>query len=404
MATKSSGEIFFDAVYEGTDTAKLINLAYELLNNPIMVTDETFHALCLKRDKPVNDPVWLDVEQKGYCSEDYVLSFRADPVSTMLFQQTQAIIYKTGLAIKMPRILCRINNREKTLGYVILFAAERKLVEDDRLVVMNLAKALSLILRGKGGLTQMNNSRDIALLLRDLILKPAISPEELAEKKRALPHLKTYFQVVVLDSIQKRYVAYLERSITSILNVLCVLHASDDQLIIVINTDTAITDLTNIERICTKYAITAGISWKFKNLALARDYYNQACRAIDFGLSGQLNDYDHYYLLHILSYIPTPLLNTMIYPSYRKLREYDIKNASSYCQTLINYFETGLSVNETANRLHIHRNTMKYRIDKAEVIGECDLNDENTLLKIYLSSLIYACLEQGQLKLNIGHG
>ncbi|MGD9990540.1 MAG: helix-turn-helix domain-containing protein [Dehalococcoidia bacterium] len=54
-------------------------------------------------------------------------------------------------------------------------------------------------------------------------------------------------------------------------------------------------------------------------------------------------------------------------------------------ETLLVYLENSLSINDTANELHIHANSVRYRISKAEELIGGSLRDLSTIVDIYLA-------------------
>ncbi len=70
------------------------------------------------------------------------------------------------------------------------------------------------------------------------------------------------------------------------------------------------------------------------------------------------------------------------------LEVYDEINGTDYVELLINYFENNCKVNETANSLYIHRNTVNYKINKIQEILDLNLSDMGDRSKIYLSLMI----------------
>ena len=58
------------------------------------------------------------------------------------------------------------------------------------------------------------------------------------------------------------------------------------------------------------------------------------------------------------------------------------------CETLEAYIEHGCNANATAEALFIHRNTMRYRMDKIKRILEDDLNDISVFLELKLAFAI----------------
>ncbi|MBU3113226.1 PucR family transcriptional regulator [Clostridium lacusfryxellense] len=67
-----------------------------------------------------------------------------------------------------------------------------------------------------------------------------------------------------------------------------------------------------------------------------------------------------------------------------KLEKYDLKNSSNLLETLEIYLEQQKNIGLAAECLYIHRNTMKYRINRIEEILGCNLKDDNIIFQITL--------------------
>lgn len=65
-----------------------------------------------------------------------------------------------------------------------------------------------------------------------------------------------------------------------------------------------------------------------------------------------------------------------------ELIQHDEENNSDYVNTLQVYLEEGGNIGETAQKLYVHRNTIKYRITKVEEILNIDLEDTNTVFNL----------------------
>ena len=78
-------------------------------------------------------------------------------------------------------------------------------------------------------------------------------------------------------------------------------------------------------------------------------------------------------------------LNDLCHPAVISLLKYDTKYKTNYAETLYAYVSNGQNQTKSANALHIHRNTLTYRITKiAEIIG-IDLDDNTLMLHLLLS-------------------
>lgn len=71
-----------------------------------------------------------------------------------------------------------------------------------------------------------------------------------------------------------------------------------------------------------------------------------------------------------------------------KLIKADQMQEGELCETLESYLDHNCNANATAESLYIHRNTMRYRLDKIKKILEDDLNDMPVFLELKLAFAI----------------
>lgn len=98
-------------------------------------------------------------------------------------------------------------------------------------------------------------------------------------------------------------------------------------------------------------------------------------------------DYFVYYLINCaLENVPGYLLTL---PDLNKIIEYDKKHDIDNMELLRIYFEQKCSINNVAEVMHLHRNSVRYRVNKIEDLLGMPLNDSETRLKIMLSLKIF---------------
>ncbi|ARA98207.1 PucR family transcriptional regulator [Geobacillus thermodenitrificans] len=71
-------------------------------------------------------------------------------------------------------------------------------------------------------------------------------------------------------------------------------------------------------------------------------------------------------------------------PALAKLHIYDKKHHSDLVKTFETFFDHNENVQETADALNIHPNTLAYRLKRIADIAELDLNDMNQKIKLYI--------------------
>ncbi len=83
-------------------------------------------------------------------------------------------------------------------------------------------------------------------------------------------------------------------------------------------------------------------------------------------------------------------LEDFLEPKILKLQEYDAKNHTSYLKTLYAYLRHSRKPLLACNDLHIHRNTLDYRIQRIEEMIHVNWNDGDEAFRLFLSlSILY---------------
>ena len=131
--------------------------------------------------------------------------------------------------------------------------------------------------------------------------------------------------------------------------------------------------LAALEQFLAANQLVAGVSFRFSDLSRAREYFRQALDAIGVGQRmapdqrfHRLRDLVVYELFSICNLSLD--LQKYVLPELRLLAEYDCQHQTELYQTLYQFFQCGLSRADTAKQLHIHRNTLLYRLEKIQEI------------------------------------
>lgn len=132
--------------------------------------------------------------------------------------------------------------------------------------------------------------------------------------------------------------------------------------------------------------VSVGIGSKINKL---RDFHisvNQAQKALNiiriFGEKNTVKTYKELGIYRIFFQINNKReMKQIYYETLGKLVEYDNKNERNLLKTLETYISEGANLGKAAEKLFIHRNTMKYRMNRIEEILECDLKDINILFE-----------------------
>lgn len=87
----------------------------------------------------------------------------------------------------------------------------------------------------------------------------------------------------------------------------------------------------------------------------------------------------------LLSVLDTTLLQTIYHESLEPLLDYDKKNNTQLTDTLSTYFSTNENIQDTADQMYTHRNTINYRMKKIRSLLTMDLETPEDRLMLMLA-------------------
>ena len=99
-----------------------------------------------------------------------------------------------------------------------------------------------------------------------------------------------------------------------------------------------------------------------------------------------MKDFSLYYLLDYLH--TSSHLQQICSPAIQSLKTYDVLHDTAYIHTLYMYLTNECNVVKTATALHIHRNTLMYRMNKIHELIDFDEASALQRLQLHLSLLV----------------
>lgn len=235
---------------------------------------------------------------------------------------------------------------------------------------------------------------------------------ELIKKRLRMYGLRTYEfnRVLLIKSDQNIYSTPLITYLTNILHdyAQSVIPISyNGYLIMVLGSNKLFGqkgDTSQFKETLDKYNLYGCISAVFSDIAYLKHYYQQV---VDCFTTSRLmcvknnlvNFYD--YSFNTLLYIAGNHINLKeyIHPFVTILQQHDLDNGTDYLETLRQYvFKTG-NLNSAAQELHIHRNTLAYRLEKIQDLLNIECIDQKLISILYMSFSIFDMYNQSELAL-----
>ncbi|UQZ87523.1 Carbohydrate diacid regulator [Paenibacillus konkukensis] len=141
-----------------------------------------------------------------------------------------------------------------------------------------------------------------------------------------------------------------------------------------------------------------GIGRSYEGLEGIRQGYREAVKAVRLGSKSQAEEGCVYYgdlgvyrLLHPLYHEEE--LKRLYEETIGPLVQYDRMHSGRLAETLSEFFACNGSLADTAEKLYIHVNTIKYRLDKIAQLTGCRVHDAEERLLLHMGLKIYHYLQ-----------
>ncbi|MEL7649510.1 MAG: helix-turn-helix domain-containing protein [Sedimentibacter sp.] len=389
-------EIFYKLITSNCSIEEFIWTSCNMLDNPIMLTNESFKIISLASDKKVDDPLWKEAETHGCCNANSIDSFyreTADIVNNL----DKAHIFSKSFGTHIPRIIRRVTKSNRCLGFVIILECNHKLTMEDAELTDMFADSLGVLLeldKVKNNIVTETISEN---LLFDLLTQKELKKTYLNDRiKSANWLLKDELYVLYVEVPKKNngkffHPLFMQKlSISSPFIIQAIEYDGDIVMLFnSTNRENKRKQLGYIRDVLKKLNLSVGVSQMFRHLTDVPKYFIQAKETLKVGKivdpERTVYEFNDYMLYHLLSKHEVCELEGYISPTFRKLSDHDEKTGSEYCMTIIQYYLCGCNINLSAQILHIHRNTMNYRMKNIfELIGPERVIGEY-FSKIYIS-------------------
>lgn len=150
----------------------------------------------------------------------------------------------------------------------------------------------------------------------------------------------------------------------------------------------------HIEADCT---LSFGISNQVHSPKSIPVAYHEAVEAINSGYDLKLDGFIRFYkvreIKELLSMIPLNNLRELYESTLKKLAYPKSKEDEELLKTIQVFLDSQCEISETSRKLYIHRNTVKYRIEKTEAITELSFQDPSDSLRVRVALLIGSLLD-----------
>ena len=387
-------EMLLDSLIHGRGVQHILDIGYGLLSNPIVILNGN-KLLARTTNNQIDDPLWDELIIAGYFSPKTMDFFKEE--WSQHFACTDGPILLQSKTLKHDRIISNIELGNGSVAHLVVVENNRPFRNEDYEIIALICKVISSELKH----SKFYHNIDSAMyetLVYD-ILDGKICEDEIIDLRLSNLSWKTkkYLTVLVADILQyNNTYAYLSffRDLFEQVTENCHTFIYNNLIVMLIGKDhennNPMKDLVKLEEVIKENSIYCGIGRSFEKMSDLKKSYEQAIIALSIGQrlnkSTPIYNYCDLEIFHMIELlVENEDVMDFCSPALLSLIDHDKKNSTSYAETLYIYLKSGKNSNNSAKILHIHRNTMCYRLNRIEELTNIDWYNGNLLAQIYLS-------------------
>ncbi len=393
-----------ELVLEGATLQDVAQTLAKILKRSITIESATFDVLATVQVGAV-DKARMQSVAAGRTSPDVAARLIDFGIYKRLLHERRPLRVPaiSELGMDMERIVAPIIVAHQIIGYVWIIAGERRLTDLDELALEHAATVAALLMYKERAVheAEMTLRGDFFTQL----LRTSVPPDsELVERAHQLDfRVDVAYQVLVMEgfaavgegtsSLPRRVENWLEDEHPALVV------PRDTRVVIVLHSRR----LPDGERIarqiaselsCPTESLLVGVGRPALNIGSLHTSYEQANEAADvahqIGQREGVMLFDKLGVLHWLRHLPEHLFHDNVYvDAIQKLVKHDTAHRTKLLHTLEVYLDAGTVSTASAEILHVHRNTLHYRLERIEELIGIDLKDANVRLNLHVALKSY---------------
>lgn len=377
----------------------VMDVSYEITGVPILAVDIMYNLLGAAPKDKTGDYFWdYLLEHKKY-ETDITVRLYSEGIMQSVNENESPYIIDWGAATEnFPKILGVMKVNDMIEGYVVMQCQKGETTKERMKAMSVIQETCSLLLKDSDSASSMGLAYQRAFI-NELFNDRIHSQEQLdIWKKGTRLFPEPPYRIIAVNtnnSSEKNVLSYISKSFQKAFprqilliqqHVLYILHHGNFPE----NTDAASKKLRTF---LSQFNAYCGISNSFDNLLSISDYQTQATDAMKIGKVLDADNRVYLYEDYCLPAIMMPCIkqipkNNYISPIITQLREYDEKHSTELLNTLKVYIRNLCNTSDSADELHIHRNSLLYRVNKIEELTDSYLKDYHTFMHLTLSFYI----------------
>ena len=369
----------FDAVKEGSVEA-VREAASKIFGSAVAVTDINFKVLSADKDPGSTDEMLEDSNGQVYVSGELLELFREhNLVSDLNSKPHETILVDWDYFADHPHITTGIFWKEQILGSIAVLIDDKNYTPEQDEALQACADALALVMHSdESGKKILSAERDrfISRLFggsaKEKDLDKAIEKKFFTKSDRYVVLASEYYP----DSAWQENISYNKKLIYYHHKGTAYLLAQPESV-----------ELLNLQVKLESRGYSYGISSVYHDELLTGRMAEQAKAVLAYGGSSEIKkaawNFPEYIFDILIQNHEDDLY--VIHPGIIEMEQYDAKYKTEYLKTLRIWLDNKMDYSETAKALHLHRNSLYYRMQRITELFSLNLDDMHTCVYLYLS-------------------
>ncbi len=374
----------------------VMNVSYKYVKVPVLAVDILYNVLGIAPEVKTDDYYWdYLLEHRGYETEMITKLYEEGIMQSVNIKEAPFVV-DWGSCKERPKIQGVIKVNHIIEGYVTMNCTYEELTPDRMEAMEIIQNACTVLYSGKDSENSMKYTYQKSFAA-ELFSGRIQTQRQLDNWKNtvgiSLAPSYLVAAITISDEREKNTLSFVRKTLTTLSpcqlalirqNILYILFYQYDRY------NSLESTWKYFKETLVRFHAHCGVSNLFEDLLEISIYQKQAEDAVTLGGTLAPKHHIHYYSDYYLPAILTPALNSLPKPSYISpviptLEDYDRQNSTSLLATLETYLEQFCHTANTIKELHIHRNTLLYRLRKIEEICGVSLQDHETLLHLMVS-------------------
>ena len=402
-----------DELYAGSGLQALASTASNVFGNPVFINDASFKLLAIPQEVTFENAQMEQQKELGYVHPDLVAAMRRDGIDfEMGAYRSRAIVFPRPGSDES-WLFCGIRLHDIPVGIIGIPDLNHPHMPRDIELVERFAKIVAIEME-KDDFYRDSRGVKFGYLLSDL-LSGKMHSRRTIEQRALSVRWKVLAWNRIITIVDPNGFIPAERAQNIANRVQSIIHGARwttfrHNLVFFVsrNERNGLLDV-ELERLASfleASSLGAGVSMPFADLTESTRYYRQSIRAVDAGILVRIPGPVFTYEDMITYYAAQTLLkrndaDEFCPESIAIIRAYDAEHGTELCPTLEQYLLHVGDPVTAAKALHVHRNTLLYRVNKVRELTGMDLSDGNERLAAQLYFRLEEC-RRGALQMERG--